>query len=41
VFPRIWVLGREYAELNFSQRPIFSGLRFFNEPEISDSETPA
>ena len=27
--------------LNFAQRPIFSGLRFFNEPEISDSEPPA
>ena len=24
--------------LNFAQRPIFSSLRFFNEPEISDSE---
>ena len=23
--------------INFAQRPIFSGLRFFNEPEISDS----
>ena len=27
--------------LNFAQRPIFSGLRLFNEPEISDSGTPA
>ena len=25
------------CRLNFSQRPIFSGLRFFNEPESSDS----
>ena len=23
------------CRLNFAQRPIFSGLRFFNEPEIS------
>ena len=27
--------------LNLAQRPIFSGLRFFNEPEISDSGPPA
>ena len=27
--------------LNFAQRPIFSGFRFFNEPEISDSGSPA
>ena len=26
--------------LNFAQRPIFSGLRFFSEPEISDSGPP-
>ena len=26
------------CQLNFAQRPIFSGLRFFNEPEISDSD---
>ena len=25
------------CRLDFAQRPIFSGLRFFNEPEISDS----
>ena len=25
------------CRLNFAQRPIISGLRFFNEPEISDS----
>ena len=29
------------CRLNFAQRPIFSGLRFFNEPEISDSGPPA
>ena len=29
---RTWI-----CRLNFAQRPIFSGLRFFNEPEISDS----
>ena len=33
---RTWICG-----LNFAQRPIFSGLRFFNEPEISDSGPPA
>ena len=29
---RTWI-----CRLNFAQRPIFSDLRFFNEPEISDS----
>ena len=29
---RMWICW-----LNFAQRPIFSGLSFFNEPEISDS----
>ena len=33
---RTWV-----CRLNFAQRPIFSALRFFKEPEISDSEPPA
>ena len=33
---RTWI-----CRLNFAQRLIFSGLRFFNEPEISDSRTPA
>ena len=28
------------CRLNFAQRPIFSGLRFFNEPEISYLEPP-
>ena len=31
------LLGREYADKIFAQRPIFSGLRFFKEAEISDS----
>ena len=29
------------CRLNFAQRPIFSGLRFFNEPKILDSGSPA
>ena len=33
---RIWI-----CRLNFAQGSIFSGLRFFNEPEISDSGPPA
>ena len=33
---RTWI-----CQLNFAQRPMFSGLRFFNEPEISDSGPPA
>ena len=33
---RTWI-----CRLNFAQRPIFSGLRFFYEPEISDSGPPA
>ena len=28
---RMWI-----CRLNFAQRPIFSGLRFFNKPEITD-----
>ena len=32
---RTWI-----CRLNFAQRPIFSSLRFFNEPEISDSRPP-
>ena len=30
---RTWI-----CRLNFAQRPIFSGLRFFNKPEISDPQ---
>ena len=33
---RTWI-----CRLNFAQRPICSGLKFFNEPEISDSGPPA
>ena len=33
---RTWI-----CRLNVAQRPIFSGLTFFNEPEISDSGPPA
>ena len=33
---RTWI-----CRLTFAQRPIFSGLRFFNESEISDSESTA
>ena len=32
---RTWI-----CRLNFAQMPIFSGLGFFNEPEISDSGPP-
>ena len=31
---RTWI-----CRFNFAQRPVFSGLRFFNEPEISDLGT--
>ena len=33
---RTWI-----CRLHFDRKPIFSGLRFFNEPEISDSGPPA
>ena len=33
---RTWI-----CRLNFAQRPIFWDMRFFNEPEISDSGLPA
>ena len=37
-----WGITRTWIwRLNFAQRAIFSGLRFFNEAEISDSEPPA
>jgi hypothetical protein len=35
-YTRTWI-----CRLKFAQRPIFSGLRFVNEPEISDSGPPA
>ena len=33
---RMWICWS-----NFTQRPVFSGLRFFNEPEIPNSGPPA
>ena len=39
---RNWGISRMWIRrLKSDQRPIFSGLRFFNEPEISDSEPTA
>ena len=35
--PNLGIARTWICWLNFAQRPIFSGLRFFNEPEISDS----
>ena len=35
--PNLGITRTCICRLNFTQRPIFSGLRFFNEPEISDS----
>ena len=39
--PNLGITRTWICWLKFSQRPIFSGLRFFNEPEISDSGPPA
>ena len=39
--PNLGITWTWICRLNFAQRPIFSGLRFFNEPEISDSGPPA
>ena len=39
--PNLVITETWICRLNFAQRPIFSGLRFFNEPEISDSGLPA
>ena len=39
--PNLGITRKWTWRLNFAQRPIFSGLRFFNEPEISDSGPPA
>ena len=39
--PNLAITRTRMCRLNFAQRPIFSGLRFFNEPEISDSGPPA
>ena len=35
--PNLGITRTLICRLNFAQRPVFSGLRFFNEPEISDS----
>ena len=35
--PNLGITRTWICRLNFAQRPIFSSLRFFNEPEISDS----
>ena len=35
--PNLGIIRTWIYRLNFAQRPIFSGLRFFNEPEISES----
>ena len=37
ILPNLGITRTWKCRLNFSQRSIFSGLRFFNEPEISDS----
>ena len=39
--PNLGITRTWICRLNFTQGPIFSGLRFFNEPEISDSVPPA
>ena len=38
--PNLGITRTWIYRLNFAQRPIFSGLRFFNEPEISDWGPP-
>ena len=39
--PNLGITRTWMCWLNFAQRPIFSGLRFFNEPKISDSGSPS
>ena len=39
--PNLGIARTWICRLNFAQMPIFSGLRFFNEPEISDSGSTA
>ena len=39
--PNLGITRTWICRLNFAQRPIVSGLRLFNEPEISDSGPPA
>ena len=36
--PNLGITRTRICRLNFAQRPIFLGLRFLNEPEISDSD---
>ena len=38
--PNLGIIGTWICRLNFAQRLFFSGLRFFNEPDISDSGPP-
>ena len=37
--PNLGITKTWISRLNFAQRPIFLSLRFFNEPEISDSDS--
>ena len=39
--PNLGIIRTWICRLNIARRPIVSGLRFFNEPEISDSGFPA
>ena len=39
--PNLGITRTWICRLKLAQRPIFSGLRFFNEPEISDSGPPS
>ena len=39
--PNLGITRTLICRLKFAQRPIFSGLRFIKETEISDSEPPA
>ena len=39
--PNLGITRTWICRLNFAQRPIFSGLKIFNEPETSDSGSPA
>ena len=39
--PNLGITRTWICRINYAQRPIFSGLRFFNEPEILDSGPPA
>ena len=39
--PNLGIIGTWICRLNFAQKANYSGLRFFNHPEISDSGPPA